>query len=256
VEDFSYDADFFDSVDQIERQGRSTSSSLDSSEDWKCTPGESSAGVHARDNQTLVVVGTYSIGKEKIFYEIAKLLNTKVFVTAAKRRILLCQENSQLEAMLTDNPREAGVHVIPLMHLKADNLTAYVKSLSPRFTSVLAFRPTGWTFRSSAAQTMDMSSASLEYITGHTPKFSSKFLKPSYSSPMVTIYGIPYSEHSSFRELAAFIGSLDIKRIVPTVNVGSERSRQKMGNYFRKWEAEKGKKGKIAMVPYKVVDHW
>ena len=188
--------------------------------------------------------------------EIAKLLNTKVFVTAAKRRIILCQENVELEAMLTDNPKEAGVHVIPLMHLKADNLTAYVKSLSPYFTSVLAFRPTGWTFKSSAAQTMDMSSASLEYITGHTPKFSAKSLRPSYSSPIVTIYGIPYSEHSSFRELAAFIGSLDIKRIVPTVNVGSERSRQKMGNYFRKWEAEKRMKGNIEIVPYKVINHW
>lgn len=179
-----------------------------------------------------------------------------MFVTSAKRRILLCEENKELEAILTDNAKEAQVHVIPLMHLKGDNLSAYVKSLSPYFTSILAFRPTGWTFKSSSAQTMDMNSSSLEYITGHVPKFTAKSLRPLFSSPTVTIYGIPYSEHSSFRELASFIGSLDIKRIVPTVNVGSERSRQKMGNFFRKWEAEKKMNGKIEMVPYRAITHW
>lgn len=188
--------------------------------------------------------------------EIAKQLKSKIFVTAAKRRILLCQENKELEDMLTDNPRKAGVHVVPLWHLKADNLSAYLKSMTPTFTSILAFRPTGWTFRSSSAQTTDMNSSSLAYITSQKPAFTARSLRPTYSSPTITIYGIPYSEHSSFRELAAFIGSLDIKRIVPTVNVGSESSRRKMGNFFRKWEAEKRSNGKIEVVPYRAVDHW
>ncbi|KAG2180667.1 hypothetical protein INT44_003674 [Umbelopsis vinacea] len=258
IEDFSYDADFMDNVSQVEQNGsgNETSSFSLSADDLKITSGKSSPGASIPHNRTLVVIGTYSIGKEKIFYEIAKLLNSKVFVTSAKRRILLCEENEELEAILTDNAKEAQVHVIPIMHLKGDNLSAYVKSLSPYFTSVLAFRPTGWTFRSSSAQTMDMNSSSLEYITGHVPKFTAKSLRPTFSSPTVTMYGIPYSEHSSFRELASFIGSLDIKRIVPTVNVGSERSRQKMGNFFRKWEAEKKMKGKIEMVPYRAISHW
>ncbi|KAH8554165.1 DNA repair metallo-beta-lactamase-domain-containing protein [Umbelopsis sp. PMI_123] len=258
IEDFSYDSDFMENVNQVEQNvSRNGSQSLSlSADDLKLTGNDSSPGVTLPHNQTLVVVGTYSIGKEKMFYEIAKLLNSKVFVTSLKRSILLCQENEEIEAILTDNAKEAQVHVIPLMHLKADNLSAYVKSLSPYFTSVLAFRPTGWTFKSSSAQTLDMSSASLEYITSNVPKFTAKSLRPSYSSPTVTIYGIPYSEHSSFRELASFIGSLDIKRIVPTVNVGSERSRQKMGNFFRKWETEKKMKGNIKVVSYRAITHW
>ncbi|KAG2174297.1 hypothetical protein INT43_004320 [Umbelopsis isabellina] len=257
MDDFDYNDDFLESVDQAERNSDSMSSSLDlETTDWNNAENQSPESAPLYQNQTLVVVGTYSIGKEKIFLEIAKQLNSKIFVTAAKRRILLCQENKELEAMLTDNPRKAGVHVVPLWHLKADNLSAYLKSMAPTFTTILAFRPTGWTFRSSSAQTTDMNSSSLAYITSQKPAFSARSLRPTYSSPSITIYGVPYSEHSSFRELAAFIGSLDIKRIVPTVNVGSESSRRKMGNFFRKWEAEKRSNGKIEVVPYRVVDHW
>jgi hypothetical protein len=69
MDDFSYDANFFENVNQIEREGSSISSSLNSTDDWKCAPDSSSSpSVDVPQNQTLVVVGTYSIGKEKIFY--------------------------------------------------------------------------------------------------------------------------------------------------------------------------------------------
>jgi len=54
---------------------------------------------------------------------------------------------------------------------------------------------------------------------------------------------VPYSEHSSFRELTMFCCALNIKRIVPTVNVGSARSRDKMKAWIEKWDAEKRKNG-------------
>jgi len=56
-------------------------------------------------------------------------------------------------------------------------------------------------------------------------------------------YGVPYSEHSSFRELAMFVCALRIDRIIPTVNVGSAKSRERMRLWVEKWMAEKRKNG-------------
>lgn len=52
----------------------------------------------------------------------------------------------------------------------------------------------------------------------------------------VTIYGIPYSEHSSFTELKRFVQFLKPAEVIPTVNV--ERSANAMTKYFRQWLSE------------------
>jgi hypothetical protein len=70
IEDFSYDADFMDNVSQVEHNGsgnESSSVSL-SADDLKVTSSGSSPGASKPHSKTLVVIGTYSIGKEKIFY--------------------------------------------------------------------------------------------------------------------------------------------------------------------------------------------
>jgi DNA cross-link repair 1A protein len=63
------------------------------------------------------------------------------------------------------------------------------------------------------------------------------------SSAAVWLYGVPYSEHSSFFELSCFALSLDWDKIIATVNVGSEKSRSKMKKWFEKWAAEKRRVG-------------
>ncbi|KAI8335513.1 DNA repair metallo-beta-lactamase-domain-containing protein [Chlamydoabsidia padenii] len=207
-----------------------------------------------RTKGLLVVVGTYSIGKEKVFCAIAKLLGSKIYVTQAKRSILRCQENKELENLLTLDQNEAQVHVLPLNHIKPENMYAYLKSLSPRFTSMIAFRPTGWTFRASKAQETEMDIGNLSLVTA-APMDRHLTLQPQHSSPTIKIYGVPYSEHSSFRELASFIASLDITHVVPTVNNGSERGRTKMMMYLDKWKQDKQGKP-IQVVPYPATSHW
>ncbi|ORX61278.1 DRMBL-domain-containing protein [Hesseltinella vesiculosa] len=206
-----------------------------------------------RQSKLLVVVGAYTIGKEKVFYAIANALQSKIFVTEQKLRVLLCQENPDLENLLTTDQSEAQVHVLPLNDIKAENMHAYLKSLAPRFGILFAFKPTGWAFKASQSLTAEMEVGSLALVT-QPPKERQVDLNLSYSSNQVKIYGVPYSEHSSFRELASFIASLNIQHIIPTVPSSSEKTQTMMEYYLEKWQREKP--SAIEIVPYPTESHW
>src|SRR5271169_653279 len=75
----------------------------------------------------LVVVGTYSIGKERIVVGIAKALGTKIYATAEKRRICACLEDEELMSMMTDDPKEGQVHMTRYPSLTATLILAWVK---------------------------------------------------------------------------------------------------------------------------------
>ncbi len=68
----------------------------------------------------LILVGSYTIGKERIYLEIAKALKTRIYVENSKKKILHCLEWPELIDYLTDKPGEALVHVVPMGHLKAE----------------------------------------------------------------------------------------------------------------------------------------
>lgn len=127
---------------------------------------------------------------------------------------------------------------------------------------MIAFRPTGWTFRAPSDPKIQHQQRSLEsIIRASSPDFCASTLKPTYDTPFVKIYAIPYSEHSSYRELALFIASLEIRRIVPTVNVYSEQTRLRMSLLFDKWHREKNKLvqengDKLKIIDYLSADHW
>lgn len=66
------------------------------------------------------------------------------------------------------------------------------------------------------------------------------------STSTAMIYGVPYSEHSSFFELTCFALSMSYVRMIATVNIGSAKSRGKMNAWFEKWEAEKRRRERDA----------
>lgn len=202
-------------------------------------------------SRVLIVVGTYTIGKERVFFNIAKMLKCKIFATAKKRRILKCQEDEELNSMLTTDPTEAQVHVVSLRDIRGDIMSKYLEDHKSSFDSLIAFKPTGWTYKSTKVQTSDMKLAPLSHII-IPPSDRSLHLTPYYKSAKMKFYGVPYSEHSSFRELASFIASLDIQHIIPTVNISQVKE---MSDYFTKWEQEKLSK-RTEVVPYPNEDHW
>lgn len=84
------------------------------------------------------------------------------------------------------------------------------------FRRLVAFRPTGWSFRRErgpgAAQRLlaapDASRALVEGVGGTLT---------SYDGGAIRIFGVPYSEHSSVAELARMVSSLAPAEVIPTV---------------------------------------
>ncbi|KAI0769246.1 DRMBL-domain-containing protein [Irpex lacteus] len=206
--------------------------------------------------KVLVVVGTYSIGKERIVKAIAKALNAKVYSDARKTAILRCQSDPELESLLTSDPLEAGIHLLPLGTIASDKLKIYLERYKGHFSKVIGFRPTGWTF-SAPSGTETLPAIYSVIARSQAKSFTYANLNPmKNSTSTLQMYGVPYSEHSSFFELTCFALSLDWGRMIATVNVGSETSRGKMSKWVERWDAERKKRGKGEIVSPRDPDFW
>jgi DNA cross-link repair 1A protein len=193
----------------------------------------------------LVVVGTYSIGKERICVGIAKALKSKIYAPANKQRICAALEDPELNALLTRDPRSAQVHMTPLFEIRADTLDDYLRDYADTFSRCVGFRPSGWNYRPPNSRfTESPAVQTVLYSQNWKSTFSMKDLTPQRgSTSRASCFGVPYSEHSSFRELTMFCCALRIDKIIPTVNVGSAKSREKMKAWCDRWAVDKKKNG-------------
>ncbi|XP_069167909.1 DNA cross-link repair 1A protein isoform X1 [Procambarus clarkii] len=172
------------------------------------------ATCHIKNNsKTLIFVGAYSIGKERVFKAIATALDCRIWASNDRIKTLSCIQDEELQARLTSDKLCAQVHVVPMSDLKPKKLMDYIEMMKPRYTVGVAIRPTGW-----------------EHSSGDLlNNLSSKQFGNIY------IYGIPYSEHSSYKELKRFVQFIQPKKIIPTVNIGNPSTRNMMEKEFSKW---------------------
>ncbi|RWS08530.1 hypothetical protein B4U79_08004 [Dinothrombium tinctorium] len=165
-----------------------------------------------KEPKTLIVCGTYSVGKEKVFTAISRLLNLNVWVSPYKRQILNCYQDKELNTLLVNSEQNAQIHVLSMDKINFKSLKDYLQNRDSKFKRLLAFKPTGW-------------EESGEGISSVKPKTSGR----------VTIYGVPYSEHSSFNELKRFVRFFKPAKVIPTVNVGNSNKRKNMQNLINSW---------------------
>ncbi|KAH6898411.1 DNA repair metallo-beta-lactamase-domain-containing protein [Thelonectria olida] len=214
------------------------------------TPAEAKKGPQQR---LLVICGTYSIGKERICVAIAKALGSKIFASPGKIKICKQLGDAELSGLLTSNPVEAQVHMQMLMEIRAETLQDYLNGYKPHFSRIVGFRPSGWNFRPANGRTVGANtspgSVQTEQILhgkGWRTRFGYRdFVAQRGSTKEAMCFGVPYSEHSSFRELAMFVMSLRIEKIVPTVNVGSDQSRKRMKGWTDRWLSERRRGGLV-----------
>jgi len=221
----------------------------------KPNPNSAIHGASSANCRLLVVCGTYSIGKERICLAIAKKLNTKIY--AAPRKLHICKmlDDEELNDRLTSDPLEAQVHMQSLGEIRAETLQQYLNSYKPHFGRIVGFRPSGWNYRpkgsffaklaTATTQPKVVATSQLLSVAGCSSFRVDDLERQRGSTAEAMCFGVPYSEHSSFRELCMFIMSLRIERVVPTVNVGSENSRKRMKAWLDKWYSDRGKGGTV-----------
>lgn len=96
--------------------------------------------------RTLLVFGTYTIGKERLFLHVAQALQKQVYVNKAKMDILrCCQLDDALTALLTTDPAATNLHALPLFMVNFSKLAAMARQL-PQYDVIVGFQPTGWSF--------------------------------------------------------------------------------------------------------------
>ncbi|KAG8881445.1 hypothetical protein FRB97_009571 [Tulasnella sp. 331] len=216
------------------------------------------SGKGKREKRPLVVIGTYSIGKERIVKAVAQIISSKIYCDLKKRKILLCQDDPELHSLLTNDPHAAQVHLLPLGSINMEKLEPYYSKYRDSFTHIIGFRPTGWMY--SAPSGTDLVPNIPNLITrSQSRNFTAASLNlMRNSNSQYQLYGVPYSEHSSFFELTAFALSIDVSKIIATVNVGSAKSRGMMSKWFEKWEVERKKRleKKEPILPYRSLDYW
>ncbi|XP_061822690.2 DNA cross-link repair 1A protein [Nerophis lumbriciformis] len=164
--------------------------------------------------RTLVACGSYSVGKEKVFLALAEVLGSKVCLSRDKFNTMCCLESEHIKKSLTTDWKAGRVHVLPMMQLNVKKLREHLAKFSSQYDRLVAFKPTGWTFSQQMGSVEDIQPV----VNGN-----------------ISIYGIPYSEHSSFLELKRFVQWLRPLQIIPTVNNGSWAARKAMEKHFSQW---------------------
>lgn len=172
-----------------------------------------------RKGRLLVVVGTYSIGKERVCLGIAKALDSKIFAPPNKMKICRCLEDPELNARLTSNPRDAQVHMTPLMEIRPETLQEYLDTFKPVFDRVVGFRPSGWNYKPPNSRFTEAPAVNTVLFSARwRSEYTADELTPQRGSTRESkCFAVPYSEHSSFRELTMFCCGLNIGKVIPTV---------------------------------------
>ena len=188
-----------------------------------------------RHPKTLICVGSYTIGKERIFTALAERYDFKIWAGTEKTRILRTLRDPVIDARLVTTPHLAQLHVMEMKRLRnSRELQQYLYNLNGKYKHVLTIKPTGWTHCQGASAETSLKSLRI---------------KPSLGGE-VSFLEVPYSEHSSYSEMRRFVQFLNLsdpKKIIPTVNVGSPAQRGQMQRLFKEWlsTSPSGKKNNI-----------
>lgn len=150
--------------------------------------------------KTLFLIGTYTIGKEKLFLEVGKALQKYVYVGSAKQRLLDCMDLTEEDKRwLTTKDQESHIHVVPLWSVASfKRMGSISRHYHGRYDSIVAFSPTGCSFGKDKKR-----------VQGRPGR--------RYQQGSIIRYEVPYSEHSSFTELKEFVRFIGSENIIPSV---------------------------------------
>lgn len=204
-----------------------------------------------------------------------KLNNCPIYILNIKSRdnqfdVVKTFGNDYLDKYVTENEIgndtcECVIHLVPMgIIYKIEDLSHYFydNKYFDYFERCVGLRPTGWSYTDTYLTSKDLSD--LEH-NSHVddPLTANQFLNklcdicledPPFSfienllpqnkktrttrnpeRDVLRIYSLPYSEHSSYRELSFFCLFLKIREVIPTVNTELPASLEKMNRHISFW---------------------
>eukprot|EP00977_Amphora_coffeiformis_P021077 scaffold8802_cov142-Amphora_coffeaeformis.AAC.2 len=181
--------------------------------------------------KTLVLLSCYSIGKEKVLWEVVQRTGQKIYANERKRRMLECIQTASDETTdpslgiidhCTDDPALSDVHVIsmglagriwPFFQPDYKSCLEYARKQKGDYKRVVAFLPTGWADASNWNKKNACKTIVKDGVT-------------------VSVRLVAYSEHSTFDELQSMVDFLQPRQVIPTV-YSDEKDRLKIQARFR-----------------------
>lgn len=196
----------------------------------------------------LFLVGTYTIGKEKLAIAIAQALKTKIYIPkkSPRHRIISQYLSYFPEGMITHEREESCVHLVPLSILRStESIDTYFKDHSKMYQDVVGFIPTGWTFTNKYAKAPDLPTleSKIQYCEqllqdDGNNLLDVRFIEKQYKKHnKYQIFSVPYSEHSSFKDLVQFGTQVPTREILATVNLHSLERIKEMHEWFKVWQS-------------------
>ncbi|SCU92524.1 LAFA_0F11166g1_1 [Lachancea sp. 'fantastica'] len=194
------------------------------------------------------LVGTYTIGKEKLAVAIAQKLGTKIFLPkdTTKHRIFQTYQSSFPEGIITHDITKSCVHLVSIRTLASkESLELYFKPISHIYENMICFYPTGWSFKNGGRfiklhETADQKRTHTLELLDNTEvdNLDVATLYSQYDSrARFQVFRVPYSEHSSFKDLANFCVKLPWSQMIPTVNTHDAYMVQQMEQWFDVWKS-------------------
>lgn len=195
----------------------------------------------------LFLVGTYTIGKEKLAISIAMGLNTKIYIPKKSSRYKTISQYIDFfpKDVITHNLEESCVHLVPLSTLRSkETIDEYYKPFSNTYENLIGFIPTGWTFTSryATAPSFPDIESRINYCTQLLNNDSMNDMKIDFilkqykKHAKYQLFKVPYSEHSSFKDLVKFGVTLSCKQVLATVNLHNLEKIKEMQEWFKAWE--------------------
>ena len=132
---------------------------------------------------------------------VAEKLNMKVYVDKMRWNTMKCYNWPKDKFdRLTTNPNETSLWVAPLGQINLKNLSNMRSKGVGRFSRIIGFQPTGWTF----GKDVNTNTNNIIQKDGNI-NINSNTIFTSRTNGIDIVYSIPYSEHSSFSELIDFL---------------------------------------------------
>ncbi|ODV83469.1 hypothetical protein CANARDRAFT_203120, partial [[Candida] arabinofermentans NRRL YB-2248] len=188
-------------------------------------------------NEFLICIGTYVIGKERLALNLAKELGSKIYCNDTKLEVVEQLEWPELLSTVDKNaPAFCQVHLVPLRNLNKEFLVNYLKMYSRNFKAVIGISPTGW---SNKYQKPIEDLSEIVHSTDETQiynRIEGQFERFNKGDFLCKVLNVPYSEHSSFRELFYFVNLIKHNEIIPTVNMSNNEENYRWLNLFKNFE--------------------